>query len=111
MRRRSFIIGCTSVFLILIFSLKAGAGLFLHDLLHTNAANNKYPQQENKKDNAANYNCTCIDDFLMPFTAAEVPVYSMPVLAFITQHVFFEENIPLTSPVLSLLRGPPASIV
>lgn len=111
MRRHSFIVSCAAVFLILIFSMKAGAGLFLHDLLHTTTANNKYPPEENKKDKAVNYNCNCIDDFLMPFTAADVPVYSLPDLAFTTQPLFFEENIPLISPVLSLLRGPPAKIV
>ena len=110
MKRHSFIVSCTAVFLILIFSLKAGAGLMLHDLLHINIVNIKHPQQENKKDKDSNYTCTCIDDFLMPFTATEVPAYSAPVLAFVTPPVFFEENIVFYSPVHSLLRGPPASI-
>ena len=111
MRRRSFIICCIAVFLTLIFSLKAGAGLFIHDLLHSNAVNNKYPPEESKKDKEVKYSCTCIDDFLMPFTTIDVPVYSMPDLAYTTRPLFFEENIPLTNLVRLLLRGPPANIV
>lgn len=110
MKHHSFIIVCTAVFLTLIFSLKAGAGLFLHDLFHNKTAN-KSPLDEKKNDNEASYNCTCIEDFLMPFTAADIPVYSKFVPAFTTLPIFFEENILLTSLVLTHLRGPPVVIV
>lgn len=110
MKPRSFIIACTAVFLTLIFSLKAGAGLFLHDLLHNNTAN-KSPLDDNKKENEVSYNCSCIDDFLMPFTAADIPVYSIYVPDFKTIPIFFEENILLNSLVLTHLRGPPGVIV
>lgn len=107
MRRHSFIVSCAAVFLILIFSLKAGAGLFLHDLLHKNIENNKHAQQENKKDQNTNYNCTCIDDFLMPFTGGEQLVIFQPIPGVADLFTIFKEKFTFHTLVYSSLRGPP----
>ena len=109
MRSRPFILRFAAFLLILVFSQKAGAGLFLHNLLHNTASNNKIPEQENKKNKGLSYNCTCIDDFLMPFAEAEDPVYAQPVLTIVVPFTFFEDNIPFHTPVFSSLRGPPAN--
>jgi hypothetical protein len=107
MRSRPFILRCAAFFLILVFAQKAGAGLFLHNLLHSNIASNKIPGQENEKNRGFRYNCTCIDDFLMPFDGSEEPVYAPPVSHWIAPGTFFEDRIPFYTPILSSPRGPP----
>jgi hypothetical protein len=109
MKRRPFILRCAAFLLILVFSQKAGTGLFLHNLLHSPAADNKIPEQGNEKSKDFSYNCICIDDFLMPFAETEVPVYAQPVLAISVPFTFFENNIPFHTTIFSSLRGPPAN--
>lgn len=108
MRSRPFILRFAAFLLILVFSQKAGTGLFLHNLLHSTAENNKAPQQENEKGKELSYTCNCIDDFLIPFAEAEAPVYSQPVLAHAIPFTFFEDHIPFHTTIFSSLRGPPA---
>ena len=108
MRSRPFILRCAAFLLILVFSQKAGAGLFLHNLLHSTTASNKFPGQENEKSTGLSYNCTCIDDFMMPFDGSEEPVYSPPVTNPIAPDTFFENRIPFYTSIASYLRGPPA---
>jgi hypothetical protein len=109
MRNRPFILRCAAFLLILVFSQKAGAGLFLHNILHNNAANNKAPGHGNEKSTELSYNCTCIADFLIPFAEAEEPVFSQPILSLAIPVTFFEDNIPFRTPVFSSLRGPPTN--
>ncbi len=111
MKGNLFILRCAAFLLILVFSQKTGTGLFLHELLHSNTAGNKIPGQENEKEKELSYNCSCIDDFLMPFDETGEPGYSQPVLAFTIPVTFFEDHIPFHTPVFSPLRGPPAFIV
>ena len=108
MRNHPFIVRCTAFFLLLVFSQKAGAGLFLHNFFHSSIVNNKSTEQEHKQEKGFSYACTCVDDFLLPFTAAEEPLYSLPVPAFATPFTFFKESVPFHPSVLSFLRGPPA---
>ena len=109
MRNRPFILRCAAFFLILVFSQKAGAGLFLHNFFHSSIAKNESAKQQHKQEKGFSYACTCVDDFLLPYTAADEPVYSLNVLAFATPLTFFEEPIPFYSSVLYFLRGPPAA--
>jgi hypothetical protein len=109
MKSRPFILRCAAFLLILVFSQKAGAGLLLHNLLHTTTENSKIPEQEDEKSKEFSYSCTCVDDFLMPFAEAEVPVYAQPVLAISVPFTFFENNIPFHTTIFSSLRGPPAN--
>ena len=108
MKSRPFILRCAAFLLILVFSQKAGAGLFLHNLFHSTTADNKVPEQDNEKNTGFSYNCTCIDDFLMPFDGSEEIVYSAPVSNWIAPDTFFEDRIPFYTSILSSPRGPPA---
>jgi hypothetical protein len=108
MRSRPFILRCAAFLLILVFSQKAGAGLFLHNLFHSTVSSNQVPGQEHEKSTGFSYNCTCIDDFLMPFDGSEEPVYSTPVTNRIAPDTFFEDRIPFHTSIISYLRGPPA---
>lgn len=109
MRNRPFILRCAAFLLILVFSQKAGAGLFLHNFFHSGIAKNESAEQQHKQEKGFSYACTCVDDFLLPFTAEEEPVYAEPVLDFATSVTFFEEIIPFHTSVLYFLRGPPAT--
>jgi hypothetical protein len=109
MRSRPFILQFTAFFMVLVFSQKAGAGFVLHNLFHTNTATSPNSSEAHEESKDANYSCTCVDDLLMPFTEAEVPVYSLSLLSFTTPLTFFKEDILFYSLVRSLLRGPPAS--
>ena len=109
MGSRPFILRCAAFLLILVFSQKTGTGLFLHNLLHSNTANTNDSQQEDENGKHFNYNCSCIDDFLMPFADAEEPAYAQPVLGISVPFAFFETDIPFHTTIFSSLRGPPAN--
>ncbi|MDZ4793330.1 MAG: hypothetical protein SGI83_03545 [Bacteroidota bacterium] len=104
MKGRSFLLRCAAFFLLLVFSQKAGAGLLLHNLFHTTETT------EQTKANETRYSCTCIDDFMMPFDEAAETVYSHSVSHHTITLTFFKAYLPFITPVLSLLRGPPAII-
>jgi hypothetical protein len=109
MKGRSFILRCTAFFLILVFSQKSGAGLFLHSLLHSPKTISEFPVKENEKGKGLEYACACMDDFLMPFDEATEPVCSLPVLTPAIPFTFFEGDIPFHTSIFSFLRGPPAA--
>jgi hypothetical protein len=89
----------------LIFIQKAGAGLFYHNLFHTNNATQSPADHEK----GTVYSCTCIDDFLVPFEESAQPALVTPVTHCIILSDPFKENIPFYSSTLSSLRGPPAA--
>lgn len=108
MKGRSIIFRFATFLLLLIFSQKVGAGLFLHDLLHTANANSKNPLQEKENGKDIAYACNCIDDFLTPFIETDEPVVFADVLLHVTPVNFFKEDIFFTSRIFSSLRGPPS---
>ena len=110
MGSRPVILRCAAFLLILAFSQKAGTGLLLHSLFHTNTESTKKAGQENEQGKQLSYNCTCIDDFLMPFVEAEQPIYSQPVSDHSVILIIDEETIPFYTSTLSFLRGPPSGI-
>jgi hypothetical protein len=93
-----------AVILLLAFSQKIGIGLYLHNWLHVK--NSKQSSQPGSV-NVVSYNCTCVDDFSMPF--AENPEKVSQIIPSIR----FEFNpsykslIPLSSTFFYSLRGPP----
>lgn len=106
MKHRGIILSCIAVFLMLIFSLKSGAGLFLHNFLHTGNPAHEAPLTEDTK--TVNYGCTCIDDFLMPFDETVNPVFSRLCSHIPITTSLFRDDIPFCILVFSSLRGPPA---
>lgn len=106
MKIRSFILRFAAFFLILIFSQKAGAGLFYHDLFHKISSTELPPEH----DKEISYSCTCIDDFLMPFAEAVTASNAAPVSKYITVAEVYKEFLPFQTSVHSSLRGPPAYI-
>ncbi len=107
MRLRPVILQCTAVFLMMVFAQKSGAGLFLHNFLHTGSLNEDAPDTDDTK--SVNYACTCVDDFLMPFDETADPIFSHPYSNIVITTSFFIEDIPFCISVFSPLRGPPTN--
>jgi hypothetical protein len=108
MKPRSFILRFAALFFMLIFLQKTGAGLILHNLLHTNKQTADTAQQDNSNTEAS-YACNCLNDFLTPFVDADEPVIFAVIEKPVAEVEFFSWYIPFYSPVFSSLRGPPAS--
>jgi hypothetical protein len=89
----------------LIFSLKSGAGLFLHNFLHSGNPVHEAPLTDDTK--TLNYGCTCIDDFLMPFDETSDPVFFHPGFHITNPTSVFSDDIPFCISFYSSLRGPP----
>lgn len=104
MKARSFLLRSAAFFLMLIFFQKAGAGLFYHNLFHTDNANGS-PSDPDKN---IGFSCTCIDDFLVPFEGTEQTHVSTPPVTFSHIASIFEDRLPFSKLVFSSLRGPPA---
>jgi hypothetical protein len=108
MRSRPFILRCAAFLLILVFSQKAGAGLFVHNLLHSGNTAKEFPVKQHDNSKELSYSCTCIDDFLLPFNGNEEQVYFPPVSNPKVPDTIFEDRIPFHASILFFLRGPPA---
>ena len=86
-----------------------GAGLFIHNLVHEDQVIQN-PIEKKESSREINFACRCVDDFLMPFVAAEESpdlqkpkIYLRAVDAY-TDPIFF------TSLIILSLRGPPVFI-
>jgi hypothetical protein len=88
--------------------LKAGGGLFVHNIMHQTTKSSNSPLQDNQKDKEIGYSCSCIDDFMMPFTETDQPVFLSPVTVLLSFTTSPSEDIRYSDSILSLLRGPPA---
>jgi hypothetical protein len=110
MRANAFIKRAIAFFLLLVFLQQTGAALFIHNQLHGKAVTGQSPINKNESTKEINFSCNCIDNFLMPFAAAEEPTvlqkpysYSEPADSYTAQSYF-------TSLIFSALRGPPVFI-
>lgn len=102
MKGRLFLLRFAAFFLMLIFFQKAGAGLFYHNLFHT--------ESSATTEKNIGYSCICIDDYLIPFEGTEQTPLSVPVVKFILVAGSFHQSLPFHNLVFSPLRGPPAYI-
>ena len=86
-----------------------GAGLFVHNLVHKDLAGQS-PIEQKESSKEINFACRCVDDFLMPFVAAdEPPVFQKPDI-YAKTVVAYTDPIYFTSLIISSLRGPPVFI-
>jgi len=105
MKKPSTILRIAAFLLIIVFSQKTGAGLFYHNLYHTNT-NTEAPGDKN-----LGYSCTCIDDFLMPFEEATIASIQLPLTEQVATNSLLKEDISFCISFSPLLRGPPAYIL
>jgi hypothetical protein len=61
-----------ALIILLVFCQKVGGGLYLHNWLHANACKETSQSTTAK---VTGYNCSCIDDFSMPFADNPETVY------------------------------------
>ena len=105
MRSGQFILKCFAIILLLAFSQKLGAGLYLHNWFHFR--NCKQPAHS-PATNVASYSCNCVDDFSMPFAdpvCGTAFTVCAPEQGFVS---IFIQSFPITVTVFKALRGPPA---
>lgn len=108
MRRISLFKKLISFFLLLVFLQKAGGTLFLHNALHTKNCNSEFPAGHHEK-NISAANCTCIDDFMMPFAgSSEIIIPSIPVVHQ-QIHIAYSEQLYFHTSLFSSLRAPPVA--
>ncbi len=107
-KARKHIVKVMAVVILLVFTQKIGLGLYFHNLIHptTSHASTKDGPISEK---ATNLNCSCIDDFLLPFTEPSKEDI-VPANFHITPLTsFYEADILQTSHYFSSLRGPPTA--
>ncbi|MET0463802.1 MAG: hypothetical protein ABW007_11645 [Chitinophagaceae bacterium] len=99
--------------LLLVFSQKMGAGLFLHNLLHSQDMDQSFQssKQRNTNDTSISFACNCIDDFLIPFQSSEEVVLPKPLIEHAQYPVRFNAGTVLGASVTAYLRGPPALVL
>lgn len=110
MRRNSITRHGITLFLLLIFFQQIGAGLFIHNLVHDKGDTAKTPFKKNENSKEINFACSCVDDFLMPFTGAD-EISFLQRAADNTEHtIAYIERKYFTTLFFSSLRGPPSLI-
>jgi len=104
MKSNQHILKVFAVILLLTFSQKLGAGLYLHNWFHFKNC----PQSAHSPAaNVGSYSCNCVDDFSMPLAE---PVSEGATVASIPEHRFisaYTESVPISFGGLNSLRGPP----
>ena len=104
MRSNRRIIKSLAVMLLLVFCQKVGGGLYLHNWFHAKACTETSQSTETK---VTGYNCSCIDDFSMPFTddGEITSQLAIPIKSeFITS---YNSSVPYSSTFFHSLRAPP----
>ena|SRR5882724_2002478 len=105
MRTNKHIQKCISVLLIIILMQKAGAGLYLHNWLHSQK---NIPSSSGAPVIGQNtIACSCIDDFYVPFAETPEQLVQAPYtikIEFVASLISF---IPSSSKFFHSLRGPP----
>lgn len=106
MRRFSLLKKLTSFFLLLVFLQKTGGGLIIHNELHGKITHCEIPRTLNGS-TITSANCSCIDDFMMPFAEAEEIVMPATPLNHPEPDSYFSEHLYFRSHIFSSLRAPP----
>jgi hypothetical protein len=104
MRSNRLTVKSFAIILLLVFCQKVGGGLYLHNWLHAKACT-ETSQSSGAK--VTGYNCSCIDDFSMPF-ADHAEKVSQPDIAITTEYIpSYQSVIPFSSTFFHSLRAPP----
>jgi hypothetical protein len=97
-----------SVLLVLVLLQKTVGGLYLHNWLHTSAAKTEKHIPGSPEITATSKDCSCIDDFYVPFIeSAEQLVASVPPATIVCLSPL-KTAIPYRGKDFHSLRGPPA---
>lgn len=94
-----------AVLLLLVFTQKMGASLYLHNWFHGKAAAQPLSTTQDDK----NIACSCIDDFAVPFTDTSSSIQIETVTTFVVLPVFYEPTIATVHKLYNSLRAPPSA--
>jgi len=104
MRSNRLTIKIFAIILLLVFSQKVGGGLYLHNWLHANNCK----ETQSSSTNVTGYNCSCIDDFSMPF-AENAEIISQPIPLIKAEFNPVDKFLtPFSSKFFYSLRAPPS---
>jgi len=104
MRSNRLTVKSLAIVLLLVFCQKVGGGLYLHNWLHANACK-QFAHTAGEV--VSGYNCSCIDDFSMPFADNPEKVYQ-PVSSMEIEFVLSRQSfVPFSSKFFHSLRAPP----
>jgi len=92
-----------AILLIVVFSVKAGTGLYLHNSLHVknSAASSQSASTEIK------YSCNCISDFYLPFTEIAQQKIISPSFTYGEHFFSYTSSVLVTFTIFHSLRAPP----
>jgi len=92
-----------AILLIIVFSLKAGTGLYLHSYFHVknNFCTSPTGSTEIK------YACTCVADFYLPFTEISQQKITLPFFTYEEHKFSYASSTFFSTPVFYSLRAPP----
>ena len=93
-----------AIVLLLVFCQKAGGGLYLHNWLHSNTCKQS---THTAGEVVSGYNCSCIDDFSMPFADNPEKVYQLVSSMEIEFVPSYQSIVPSSSLFFQSLRAPP----
>ena len=106
MRSNRLTLKSFAIILLLLFSQKIGGGLYLHNWLHSNACKQF---SHTGGEVVSSYNCSCIDDFSMPFADNPERGYQ-PVPSLEIEFVSSDQSsVSLASIFFRSLRAPPCA--
>lgn len=87
-----------------VLTQKVAGGLFLHNWLHSSKNTVVLANSEKA---VSQYNCSCIDDFYVPFTES-VKFSVEPPQFLVAEYLVKEEHkTPVSSKIFTSLRAPP----
>ena len=111
MRKRPIILKLTAVFLLSLFLTKSVGGLIVHNLYHAEQNFTKSPAKKDKSNSGLNAGCSCVDEFLQAFMAAD----EIQICQLTSYHGIWVACIKAdpvqTSDIAYTLRGPPARML
>ncbi|RXK85437.1 hypothetical protein [Filimonas effusa] len=98
-----------ALMLLLVFLQKAGAGLWVHELMHVKTIKDSSSSKEAGKSSESEA-CSCIDDFFVPMEMGPASLLFFVPSAFIVLKRVQVNFPPLILPFFYTLRGPPVSL-
>ena len=107
MRANRRIAKCITALLVLVFILKAGGGLYLHNWFHAQNKVHTSSLSDTLAVGQITVACTCIDDFYIPFIAEPEQIVQAPCTIKNEFVASLISVIPSSSKSFHLLRGPP----
>ena len=106
MRYKQPIIKLVSIIMMFVLTQKVAGGLYLHNWLH---GSKSIAVLSHGSKAISQYNCSCIDDFYVPFTEPAEFSVERPLLVPTDHLTINEQELPVVAKYFPSLRGPPAA--